>query len=162
MWEMKATAFAVSSSVGLLEELQDPLLYASDEFAPDTLTRKWVHVTVVRQTHASAPQTIAPSARWGFTHWFSTYKVFVNGYPLGIPSFPSCAEGTNCQGGGRAGNFPFPLEVAESNPMPGPRLSNGAGDLLPGEMFLTGRCEAPPQAFPHALNPTPQTVHPTP
>jgi len=30
----------VASSVGLLEELADPLLYASEEFEPDTLTRK--------------------------------------------------------------------------------------------------------------------------
>lgn len=145
-WELQATAFPVSSSGGLLDDLKDPLLYASDQFDPATLTRKWVHVTVVRQTKASAPSVIVPSARWGFTHWYSTYKVYVNGFPLGIPSFPSCAQGTNCQGGARAGNFPFPLEVAESNPLPGPRLSNGAADITATEAFITGRCEAPPQA----------------
>lgn len=143
-WKLGTSSFDVASNPGLVEQLNDPLIYAPDESVPEgTLTKKWVHVAVVRQTRtATSGQSATMPGKIRFRHWYSTYKVYVNGFPLGIPQLPSCGAFTTCQGGERSGTYEETLEVAESNPIPGPRLSDADGDLPANENFLTGRCSS--------------------
>lgn len=75
-WRLNTVEFAIDSSAALLEQLGDENFYLGSNGDP-TLVGKFVHIAVVRKS------LVGPS-HWNVVHeseyWFSTYKVYVNGY----------------------------------------------------------------------------------
>ena len=93
-WELNTVDFAIASSAPLVEQLTDAGFYLNSNGDP-SLVGKFVHVAVVRKSMvgSSHMKGCEPSATGAcverqtgteYLHerefWFSTYKVYVNGY----------------------------------------------------------------------------------
>ena len=90
-WKLNTVDFSIASSAPLLEQLTDAGFYLNSNGDP-SLVGKFVHVAVVRKSMvgSSHKKGCEPSATADCTarkedlhereFWFSTYKVYVNGY----------------------------------------------------------------------------------
>jgi len=173
-WKLNTVDFAIASSASLVEQLTDAGFYLESAGDP-TLVGKFVHVAVVRKSltgpsHSKGcePGEGACDARDGLHEqefWFSTYKVYVNGFMLEVAKFPFCGAGGKCTNGARYGGFASPaivatsgcyvpdtavedttedngckvaLTIGESNPVPGPRRPSTSGTVPADDS--SGRC----------------------
>jgi len=145
-WALRTVSFEIASNMMLVNELNDPQYYSN---APqNSIHNKWVHVAVVRKTNS---KFLPGSGENYFQHWFSTYKVYVNGHALETQRLTGCTRtsANPCQGEGRAGvNFygfednngllSDQYDPGESNPVAGPRLT---GPYADGDFIVRGRCK---------------------
>jgi len=164
-WELNTVEFAVSSNAALVAQLADEGFYLNSNGNP-TLENKFVHVTVVRKSLVGPSHYNSEKHEQEF--WFSTYKVYINGFMLEVASFPFCAAGAVCTNGLRYGGFAseeivttrgcykadfsvtdassddgckVELTIGESNPLPGPRraTNRATAAVVPGN-DVSGRC----------------------
>ena len=79
-WALHTVDFAIDSSDGLVQQLSDEGFYLGSE--GPSLVGKFVHVMVVRKSLVGASHKRDLHSDNGGEFWFSTYKVYVNGYVL--------------------------------------------------------------------------------
>ena len=80
-WALRTVDFAIDSSDALVQQLSDEGFYLGSE--GPSLVGKFVHVMVVRKSLVGASHKRDLHSDNGGEYWFSTYKVYVNGY---VPS----------------------------------------------------------------------------
>jgi hypothetical protein len=95
-WKLETVAFAISSSAALVEQLTDKEFYlCGTPPCSSSLQGKFVHVMVVRKSlvgpsqnreKGNEPLHLYTVGSENYQEdWFSTYKVYVNGYALRPP-----------------------------------------------------------------------------
>ena len=105
----ESVSFAISSSEALVQQLSDSGFYAQSAGSTGpSLVDKFVHVMVVRKSLVGPSMDNGLHEVGGNSYredWFSTYKVYVNGFMLEVATYPFCAAGAVCTNGARFGGF---------------------------------------------------------